>query len=383
MSVPLENILQASSAVSFRVLDISRELQAEERLFQSDALNNTIIFKQPCFAVDKVLKSAVPGHPGMATKKGSRRPIQTAIFVPKAHDEPDLGGHAIFMGQPKYADLMKNHCGINMADTEAHASDLALLRVLEDVPSFDPFLLKTVLSDKKILINEQYLNVVKEEELEVRQVIEQRVRPIVERAYSGLAPADAEKRTQSFIDGIWDPESSDATAFIAAFRIEAAAIPEVFGAWKGVSYYQYQLQRIRPRIAELLTFLQSDNSVPVDVRRLVGSERESIMMFRKDILNRLRNAYKNTQSILTECDEAYDSLIKNGDPLPFRDFLQTAVDKYWTLGACNCSLVLVADVWSRYSQNGRSVRYESDIIKSMFSGMRAALSAENVGSSIN
>ncbi len=383
MSVPLENILHASSAVSFRVLDVSRELQVEERLFTSAVLNNAIIFKQPCFSIDKDFKSAGLGKAAGALKKSSRRPIQTAIFVPKAHDEPDLGGHAIFIGQPKYADLMKSLCGINIADAETFGGDLALLRILEDVPSFDPFLLKSVLNDKKITVNELYLDVVKEEEAEVRQVIEQRVRPIVERAYAGLAPAEAEKRTQSFIDGIWDPDSSDATAFIAAFRIEAAAIPEVFGAWKGVSYYQYQLLRIRPMIAELLAFLQSDNSIPIDFRRLVGSERESLMMFRKDILSRLRNAYKNTQSILTECDQAYDALIKDGNPLPFKDFLQTAIDKYWTLGACNCSLVLVADVWSRFSQNGRSVRYESDMIKSMFSGMRAALSAENVGNSIN
>lgn len=383
MSVPLENILQASSAVSFRILDISRQLQPAERMFQSEELNQIIIFKQPSFAIDRSPKEMRARPAPAGTKSSLGRPIQTAIFIPKVHNEPDLGGHAIFMGQPKYAEMMKHHCGIDVTDVAAHANDLALLRVLEDVPSFDPFLLKSVLTDKKMSIDEHYLNVAKEEEAEVRQVIEQRVRPIVSRAYAGLAPAEAEKRTQSFIDGIWDPNSSDATAFIAAFRVEAAAIPEVFGAWKGVSYYQYQLQHIRPRIAELLSFLQSDDSIPTDIRKMVGSERESLMMFRKDILTRLRNAYKNTQTILQECDQAYDALINDGNPLPFRDFLITAIDKYWTLGACNCALALVTDVWFRFSGNGRSVRYEGEIIKTMFAGMRAALSAENVGSSVN
>jgi len=382
VSIPLANILQASSAVSFRVLDISRELKPEERMFQSEELNQTIIFKQPCFALDKAMagqKDIQARRPVTSQGKGGNRPIQTAIYVPKVFEEPDLGGHAIFMGQPKYADLMKHHCGINIADGAGHESDLALLHILEDVPSFDPFLLKSVLSDKRVEINPQYLNVVKEEEAEVRNVIEQRVRPIVSRAYAGMAPAEAEKRTQSFIDGIWDPSSSDASAFIAAFRVDTAEIPEVFGAWKGVSYYQYQLQRIRPRIAELLTFLQSDNSIPIDIRKLVGGEREGIMMFRKDIQTRLRNAYKNTQTILQECDHAYNALIDDGNPVPFRNFLQTAVDKYWTLGACNCSLVLVVDVWLRFSHNGRAERYEAAVIKSMFSGMRSALSADSTG----
>ncbi len=379
MTVPLDNILLASSAVSFRVLDVSRDLKPEDRLFQSAEMNQTIIFKQPSFALDKGLKD-MRARPGASQGKGgTSRPIQTAIFVPKVNDEPDLGGHAIFIGQPKYAELMKHHCGINITDGSQHATDIALLRVLEDVPSFDPFLLKSVLSDNKISVNQHYLNVLSEEEAEVRGVIEQRVRPIVARAYSGLAPAETEKRTQSFIDGIWDPDSSDASAFISAFRIEVAAIPEVFGAWKGVSYYQYQLQRIRPRIAELLSFLQSENSIPIDIRKLVASEREGMMMFRKDIQTRLRNAYRNTQAILQECDQAYEALISDGNPLPFRNFLQTAVDKYWTLGACNCSLVLVADVWARFSQNGRTERYESSVIKSMFTGMRASLSAENNG----
>lgn len=379
MSVPLQSILQASSAVSFRINEVSRELKPEERMFESVELNQTIIFKQPSFALDKGFGDTKPRARG-----GANRPIQTAIFVPKVSDEPDLGGHAIFMGQPKYAELMKHHCGIDIGNAEMHGKDLALLRILENVPSFDPFLLKSVLSDQKTKVNDHYLNVVKEEEAEVRQVIELRVRPIVERAYSGMPHSEAEKRTQSFIDGIWDPDSSDATAFIAAFKIEAEAIPEVFGAWKGVSYYQYQLQTIRPRIAELLSFLQSEQSIPIDMRKLMASEREGLMMFRKDILTRLRNAYKNTQGILQECDHAYESLIKEGNPLPFRNFLQTAVDKYWTLGACNCSLVLVTDVWKRYSHKGKAVHYEADIIKSMFTGMRAALSAENAGSgSIN
>lgn len=378
MTVPLENILQASSAVSFRILDISRDLEPGERFFKSAELNQTIIFKQPCFALDKGLGDMRARSSGKG-RTISSRPIQTAIFVPKVSDEPDLGGHAIFIGQPKYAEMMKHHCGMNISDLEVNGHDLALLKILEEVPSFDPFLLKSVLSDNKMTVNEHYLNVLKAEETEVRQVIEQRVRPIVERAYAGLAAAEAESRTQSFIDGIWDPDSSDASAFIAAFRIEAAAIPEVFGAWKGISYYQYQLQRIRPRVAELLAFLQSDNSIPIDIRKLVPSEREGVMMYRKDILGRLRNAYKNTQSILQDCDQAYDALITDGNPIPFRTFLQTAVDKYWTLGACNCSLVLVADVWSRLSQNGRTRRYEADAIKSMFAGMRAALSAENTG----
>lgn len=383
MSVPLENILQASSAVSFRILDISRELKPEERLFQSEDLNQTIIFKQPSFALGKGVNNMRSRPIARAGKTGANRPIQTAIYVPKVSDEPDLGGHAIFMSQPKYAEMMKHHCGMNVSDAVANGNDLALLRILEDVPSFDPFLLKSVLSDNKIVVNEHYLKILKEEEAEVRQVIEHRVRPIVERAYAGLAPSEAEVRTQSFIDGIWNPDSNDASAFIAAFRIEAAAIPEVFGAWKGVSYYQYQLQRIRPRIAELLSFLQGENSIPIDIRKLVPSERESLMMYRKDILNRLRSAYKNTQAILQECDQAYDALLSNGNPLPFRNFLQTAVDKYWTLGACNCSLVLVSDVWVRLSQKGRMVRYESETIKSMFTGMRAALSTENTSGAMH
>jgi len=45
--------------------------------------------------------------------------------------------------------------------------------------------------------------------------------------------------------------------------------------------------------------------------------------------------------------------------------------------------VLVTDVWARLSQKGRLVRYESDTIKSMFSGMRAALNTENTGGTMH
>lgn len=378
-TIPIEHILHASSAVAFRVLDISRELPPEKRLFRSDDLNNVIIFKQPGFAVEKSA-CAIKAPVSSLRRAAAKNAIQTAIFVPKVQEEPELGGHAIFLGQPKYTELMKHHCGLDINDRDTHAHDLEMLRVLGNVPSFDPFLLKTTLQENNITVDDLYLDVQKEEEAEVRQVIEQRVRPIIARAHAGLGGIEADKKTQSFIDSIWDPNSSDASAFIAAFRIEPEAIPEVFGAWKGISYYQYQFQRIRSRIGELLVFLQSDNSIPIDLRKMLASEREMLMMSRKDIGQKLRNAYKRTQEVFQECNQSYEAMVRDGNPLPFRDFLQSAVEKYWILGASNCSLALVTDVWARYSHNGRSVRYEGDVIKEMFSGMRMALSAEGVGS---
>ena len=377
-TIPIEHILHASSAVAFRVLDISRELPPESRLFKSNDLNNVIIFKQPSFAE----KAACAGKsPAVSLKRAAAKDaIQTAIFVPKVQDEPELGGHAIFIGQPKYAELMKHHCGIDISDRETHGHDLEMLRVLANVPSFDPFLLKTSLQENNITVHDLYLDVHKDEEAEVRHVIEQRVRPIIARAHAGLGGIEAERKTQSFIESIWDPNSSDASAFIAAFRIEAEAIPEVFGAWKGISYYQYQFQRIRSRVGELLVFLQSDNSIPIDIRRMLASEREMLMMSRKDIGQKLRNAYKKTQEVFQDCNQSYEAMVSEGNPIPFRDFLQTAVEKYWTLGACNCSLALVTDVWARFSHNGRSIRYEGDVIKEMFAGMRMALSTKGVGS---
>ncbi|HBF97883.1 MAG TPA: hypothetical protein DDW95_04980, partial [Alphaproteobacteria bacterium] len=381
VTIPLKNILQGNSAVTFRVLDISLGLAHADRLFQSDDLNHTIIFKVPSLHIGANEPSQSPANCNAAPEpagqgKTHRKAVLTALFVPRMREEPEAGGYAIFLDGPRYGALMQEYCGVDINDIHIHARDLELLRIMSEVPSLDPFLLKMHLQNNEMTINTRYLEVVAEEEAEVRGYIEQKVRPIVRRAYGETDGGSVDSRTQSFIDSIWEPQSADASQFIGAFRIPPEGIQPTLEAWKGIAYYQYQTEKTKAEIAELIKWLQSDSSVPVDIHKLIAAEAETLMMFRSRTARQLRDTYREIHAVFANYDAAYNALIKDGNPNAFRNFLQSALSQYWLIGACNTALSMAVDVWRQHNRNGRMENFDTEELRRILTTMRDALECD-------
>ncbi len=388
MTIPLKNILQGNSAVTFRVLDTSLGLAHADRMFQSDDLNHTIIFKVPSLRISANEPAQSPANCNPAPQpadesKPRRKAVLTALFVPRMREEPEAGGYAIFLDGPRYDTLMQEHCGIDVNDAHIHGRDLELLRIMSEIPSLDPFLLKMHLQNNEMTINSRYLDVIAEEEAEVRGYIEQKVRPIVRRAY-GESDADSfDSRTQSFIDSIWEPQSADASQFISAFRIPAEGIQPTLEAWKGIAYYQYQTEKTKNDIAQLIKWLQSDGSVPVDIHKLIDAEAETLMMFRSKTAKQLRETYREIHGVFANYNDAYTALIQDGNPNSFRNFLQSALSQYWLLGACNTALSMAVDVWRQHNRNGRMENFNTEDLRLILSTMRDALECDKDSCAVN
>lgn len=374
--------------MTFRVLDISLGLAHADRLFQSDDLNHTIIFKVPSLHIGASAPAQSPANcnaapqPSEDSKPGGKS-VLTALFVPRMRDEPDAGGYAIFLDGPRYGALMQEYCGVDINDMHIHARDLELLRIMSEVPSLDPFLLKMHLQNNEMTINARYLDVIAEEEAEVRSYIEQKVRPIVQQAYGETDGGSVDSRTQSFIDSIWEPQSADASQFISAFRIPPEGIQPTLEAWKGIAYYQYQTEKTKTDIAQLIKWLQSDGSVPIDIHKLIPAETETLMMFRSKTARQLRDTYRKIHTVFATYDAAYNALIEDGNPNAFRNFLQSALDQYWLLGACNTALSMAIDVWRQHNRNGRMENFDSEELRRILTTMRDALECDKSSGAVS
>ena len=261
----LDQILHGGPSTVLDISKLTRGLTEGDPFFQTSALNRCIVFKYPNFNIE--FSGGTTDFAGKDSSLSEERPVETAIYVPNDEEFPQDGGYAIYIRQKNSEELLQRYIGLSAAaSTDAMKNDLVKLNMIDEVPSLDPFLLKTAFERDNIAINPAYLAMGPGEEESIKRVISDKVRPIVSKAL-GVNIGRGNDKSQRFIDAIWDPSIPEAGLFIQAFKIEESQVANVFSAWKGVSFYQYQFTQNRVLIAEILKWFKSEQSAPIDLRQ--------------------------------------------------------------------------------------------------------------------
>ncbi|RUQ65251.1 hypothetical protein EJ913_25375 [Azospirillum doebereinerae] len=351
----LEQILYGGSSVSMNLLSITRSLPETAHLFRNGGLNRIILFKYPNFD-----ESQGDGHDFLNCGAGSvaiKRPVETGIYIPHDECQWETGGVAIYLRSRNSTVLLQEHFGPEAVEQETVCNDLSLLSLIDNIPSLDAFLLKTYFEAKKIRVDQRYWQIAAEEESQLRRMISRRVEPIVRKAVSdGLG---GEAIVGRFLDAIWNPDMEEAGHFVSAFGIDHSEADAIFSAWKGITFYEYQLRRIAPRIRTINAWLRSQDCVPADLRNHRPYD-EQLMMHIERVSHMLNATLLDIRHILGEYERGFNALI-SGYPSLFRDFLRTIHARYWLLGYCVSALISVVHLDSRCMKNfpSRHVDFET------------------------
>ena len=346
MNPSLEAVLFSAPTISFHVIKMSAELPPEKRLFKMDSLNNTIIFKYPNFDITEQNLVSIPGLEDLTGGKQVNA-VRTALYVPKDPKDLKLGGYGLYADQPDFKELMLRHCGLDMDKAEAE-HDVMILRVLAATPSLDPFIVNECFLQNGIKVDPAYVAIAEADTARIRHIVGEKVKPIVAKAMAVTNPVEVVSKTRRFIDSIWDPTLDEALLFIQAFGISREEAPTVFGAWKGIAFFQNEFSQSRQRIGRVTDWLKSEDSKPREWRQLTRDEKQQIEMFRKSIHSKIGIILGNISDVFSLYEESYKKFIDESNPRHFRDFLFKANQYYWTLGACNGVLEQIAMTWRRY-----------------------------------
>lgn len=346
MNPSLEAVLFSAPTVSFHVAEVSRDLPEERRLFKNQTLNSTIVFKYPNFDTTEQDLVAIPGLEDLSSGN-AHQPVRTAIYVPKDPGEMRLGGYGLYVDQPEFKELALRHVGLDVESTESE-HDMQIIRILASTPSLDPFIVTEGFAAAGVKIDQAYVAIAEGDTARIRAIIGEKVSPIVAKAMAINNPAEVVTKTKRFIDSIWDPSLDEALLFIQAFGISRDEAPTVFGAWKGIAFFQNEYAQSKDRIYQVARWLASDNAKPREWRALNQHERQQIDMFRNSVRSKIQTVMQNITDIFEVYEESYTKFIQDDEPRHFRDFLFKANQYYWTLGACNGVLEQVAMTWRRY-----------------------------------
>lgn len=347
------------------MISLTRGIDAENRLFRTQGLNRVILFKYPFF--DDGSDDGMNPFSDDEEAASASRPVETGIYAPHSADVPEAGGFAIYLRSRNSTGLLAEHFGLVEPDNEATIQDLKTLALIDSIPSLDAFLLKTCFEAEKIDVDPRHWLISAEEDLQLRRLIRQRVEPIVQKAMAGAGSESFER----FLEAIWNPALPEAGLFVSAFGIERSEADAIFSAWKGTTFYEYQLRRIAPRARAIITWLKSADSIPVDIKMHKPFEVQLNMHVEK-VGKQLEATMLDIRSILSEYEVSFTAFM-NGQPGPFRDYLRKIRTRYWLLGYCVSALASIVHLDSRCMRNNPSRKLYFDATQKLLRQFDVAL----------
>jgi hypothetical protein len=355
-----------SNASTARVLNLHAISNTHEEnpgfgtnpLFSSPALNCAIILKHRLRADEVDLM------------EGSRC-IGTKVIFPFERADLRSGGRSLLVGQKGYEDLLREagHYGERF-DFE---HDLKVLRLLDQVPSLDPFLLREHLRVNDICPDPHYFEISGFDQKRMFDYAMAEMRRLTDLAVAagGRSRGDATTRMVTAL------LSTNVNEMLEPLRATLQLAPEQFHegvfSWRGFIYYKWSLMDFWPDLMQALKQLKT-----IAPLRSMNSEQCGFIDAAKQaILAGAKKGGDDIRNIIRIYDTAYDSLISERDPRKFREFLLAGPALFPEIGEKMGALSLVTSFWKYRFPEGAPRTVDCEELTAIFQDFSRGFMIDN------
>jgi hypothetical protein len=304
--------------------------------FKHQDLNLSYVIKE---TDDQAIARGKRGDPTLMTK----------LFFPFNRERPYEGGHSIHLSDDQYEQLLKDFVAFDPEkNPETGEHDRAVFRMVRQLPSLDPFLLKDQLEALDIEVDARFLQISKPEWDRIRTFIVGKFSKLVE--VIALEDRDGQRpvthRAAELVDQLWRPTDKEKIAnLMASLRVSPERNRDVLYSWKGVIYYEYQYGQMTPRLKQLAEWL-AHGTQPLDFAR--SDMKKVIEQKRASFRDKIRASIAEVRGLIAEYQSSFDDLVAD-EPLvgPFIAFLNVAPTKFSILGIALGRLSHALEMWDR------------------------------------
>jgi hypothetical protein len=336
-----------------------RPEHGEAPLFRNRVLNTALVVKHRLRVDDVFLFDEI-------------RPNATKIIIPFERSDLGLGGQSFFVGQRGWVDLLREACN----EHSDMARDLATLRLIDQLPSLDPFLLREHLRRHGLSVASSYFALSTADMEQMQSFVSAQISLLIDLAYRDAGRAVPGAYAARLVEALL---STDVDERLEPLRetlvMDGESFKEGVFSWKGFLYYKWMLTRLW---AEL-------DTVGGEIMRLTitGNRDVATQRFLDDTRKRLRRGILvERQAIMRALDvydRAFDDLIDNGRPQAFREFLLRAPDMFLSLGEKVGVVAHIASFWRYRFPAGAplvaDIEDAIDLLQDFDAGLSASLAA--------
>jgi hypothetical protein len=303
---------------------------AEQPMFRTAALNRCLIIKH------RLRRNETDAFPG-------RRQVATKVVVPIDSTDLKTGGRFVFVNQIGFERAMQEAFGV-----AADHPDLKTLRLMDQLPSQDPFQLREQLKRGGVDAAPCYFALSEADLEKMLEFVQKEIEPLVTLSLGGnVAAVGSTARMAAKI--LSNAPGDRLEALRLTLRLEPEQYQEGVFCWKGFLYYKWALASLMADIVHVADEVGTIKPVgPSD-----QAAKDYIARGRAVLRGRIMKTCEEVSRTLRYYDDAYAGLTRQGNPVAFRDFLLEAPALFSRLGDQLGAVQHIVSFW-RFRFNPKS-----------------------------
>lgn len=331
-----------SSSRVLNLLDITERMgdsaQREAPFFSSPVLGRSIIVKHRLRRDETFLFD-------------DDRVNATKVIIPFERRDLGLGAQSVFIGQRGWVDQLAAACD-GAAD---FANDIALLQVIDELPSLDPFLLREYLRGRGHWPGPSYFSIAQPDIEKMQAYVSDEIVVLIKLAFE--KGADMGGHTARLVSAILSSELDERlNPLRRTLMLDGDEFREGVFSWKGFLYYKWMMHSLWPQLTAVIS--------EVAALSTTGSRDADLNDYVRRAKQRLGKAInfhcQQVKTTLKVYDDAFHDLTVNGRPQAFRDFLLKAPSMFLGLGENVGVVSHIASYWRYRFPQGRRLETPLD-----------------------
>jgi hypothetical protein len=328
------SLIGLGSASSSRVLNLAAISVAE---MDKPAYHAAPFFLSPVLNESIILKHRLRNDEIDFFKK--MRSVATKIIIPFEKTDLRVGGQSFFVGQRGFDGLL---AGVgNYGSNDALHRDADVLRLIDELPSLDPFLLREHLRSNGITPAECYFAISDADQERMFQYAANEVRRLMVLAVGGADGAQIVP-TNRMVSALLSSEVNDRLDPLrATLNLDPSEFNEGIFSWRGFLYYKWSLEEFWPSLITVLKELKAIKPAG----KTTSEETVQIEDAKRAIIHGVKKHNEDVRRIIGVYDKAYANLIDKRDPKMFRAFLLDAPSLFLDMGEKLGAMSHVTSFW--------------------------------------
>jgi hypothetical protein len=333
----------AARSSSARVLDLhalaleGADLSgyADRPMFTHPVLNRTIIVKHH-------------PRPGEFDYRPDRRAVSTKVIFPFDANDLQLGGQFILVDQADFREQFDRQLDYLEGD---RARDLAVLKVIDSLPTLDPFLLREALIASKFDVAPCYFRLSPTDQSEMLGFVAEQVTTLIDLCFAGPGSeihADKAKRLSELL--LAGRDSSELDPLREALHLAPAQFSEAVFCWKAVLYYRWRSRGLAPEVKATRKAIGS-----VDLGRFEDYTAPFVAQALGRLDSMMGECERRIAQMFKIYDDVFDALAEKRSPEPFRRMLVDGPRVFARLGERMGRLEQAVSFW-RHQFPDRRIR---------------------------
>jgi hypothetical protein len=295
----------------------------------------------------------------------SSRSAGTKLIVPIDLADLRAGGHSIFIDQRGFVESLR---AAGHYSDERLERDLIVLRLLNAIPSLDPFLLREHLRNNNIDVAACYFAISPGDQERMHNFVSGELLKLVQLASGG---GEQDNSTGRLVTAML---SSQVDEKLEPLRLTLGLSESDFreGAfsWRGFLYYKWAMQNFWPNVMSILREVKQTNPVgPVD-----AEQRAFLTTAKRSIIEMVRDYGQHITKVLNVYDDSFAGLVASQSPKTFRDFLLSAPYMFLELGEKMGAISHIASFWRYRFPKDRPSPADADELITIFQDFTSGFS---------